>query len=394
MNTIILSILILIILVVFILDFITIFITWQSRIHIGRHTDRFQWKNNVYKVSRKWLNNTPKIKVTDNTRLTIIDRLKGNYSNPSIQYWQEAALLLGISENRYEDSCNSRSEVQKFLDSKFNEEGQWNEKPKEIDCAILAYAVLKAAVGYETMYKAALDYTWDLIQDTMGDDETVLYRKYVKNYRYVDTIGMICPFLVKYGVIYNKPECIELAVSQIFRYKELGVDEKSNIPFHAYDVTKDYKVGLCGWGRGLGWFALGIIDTWIELPNESEYKKDLQKIIEELTRVIINIQDNDGGFGWIVTMSDSRKDSSTTAVLLWFLINASRIDGLQGICNISIERAIKYLMSVTRRNGVIDFSQGDTKGIGVYSMLFDKMPFTQGMALRSIALYLKGDLHE
>ena len=53
----------------------------------------------------------------------------------------------------------------------------------------------------------------------------------------------------------------------------------------------------------------------------------------------------------------------------------------------SYNKGIKYLMKVTRRNGIVDFSQGDTKDIGVYSQLFDKMPFTQGLAIRSINKY-------
>jgi hypothetical protein len=40
------------------------------------------------------------------------------------------------------------------------------------------------------------------------------------------------------------------------------------------------------------------------------------------------------------------------------------------------------LRRVTRRSGVIDFSQGDTKAIGVYSRNFSPIPFTQGMVLR------------
>ena len=39
-------------------------------------------------------------------------------------------------------------------------------------------------------------------------------------------------------------------------------------------------------------------------------------------------------------------------------------------------------MKNTRRNGEIDFSQGDTKGIGIYSLTYDIMPFTQGIATR------------
>ena len=41
-------------------------------------------------------------------------------------------------------------------------------------------------------------------------------------------------------------------------------------------------------------------------------------------------------------------------------------------------------MSVTKKNGEVDFSQGDTKDIGVYSILFDILPFAQGFALRAI----------
>ena len=42
-------------------------------------------------------------------------------------------------------------------------------------------------------------------------------------------------------------------------------------------------------------------------------------------------------------------------------------------------------ISVTKKNGEVDFSQGDTKDIGVYSVLFDILPFAQGFALRAIS---------
>ena len=41
-------------------------------------------------------------------------------------------------------------------------------------------------------------------------------------------------------------------------------------------------------------------------------------------------------------------------------------------------------MKVTRRNGVIDFCQGDTKGIGLYATTFDLMPFVQGLTIRLV----------
>ena len=48
----------------------------------------------------------------------------------------------------------------------------------------------------------------------------------------------------------------------------------------------------------------------------------------------------------------------------------------------SAKRIEKYIMSVTRKDGGIDYCQGDAKGIGRYSNLYDIMPFAQGIALR------------
>lgn len=141
-------------------DVISQFNTWQSRIHIGRYNDVTQWKNSIAKVSSKWLNNTPKIKVTDNTRFTVIDRLKGNYSNSAIQYWQEASLLQSISENSNNNTGDIYiNQIQKFMSKKFNVDGEWRQRPQEIDCAILAYAVLKSKEDDKDKYKPAFDYT-------------------------------------------------------------------------------------------------------------------------------------------------------------------------------------------------------------------------------------------
>ena len=373
------SITIIIFAIIILIDIIPIMKTWASRIHIGRYDNKDIWKNVIAKESIKWLNNTPKIKVTDNTRLVIIDKLKGNYSKSAIQHWQHAALLLGLNEggdNKANESIN------KYLNSHFDGNGQWKEKPEFVDCAILSYAIMK----YDTSdkYKPSLDYTYELIKELVGEDNTVKYRKSMTNYRYVDTVGFISPFLVKYGLKYNDEKAIELGIKQITEYYKYGFDSESNIPFHAYDVNNKYKLGLCGWGRGLGWFAIGLIDAWRELPNNNKYKNILEEIVIKYANTILKVQLDNGGFGWTVTRKETRIDSSTTATLGYFLVCASEIEEITESCLEGYNKAIKYLMSVTKKNGEIDFSQGDTKDIGVYSMLFDILPFAQGFALRAI----------
>lgn len=373
---------------IILIDVVPIFKDWVGRIHIGRYYDKNMWNQSITIKGVNWLNKTPKIKVTDNTRLVAIDMLKGNYTKNAIQHWQEAALLLGLTEHlKNKDDETVKKEITKFLNLKFDYNGQWINKPKHVDCAILAYAVMKLDFIDTEKYRKALDYTWKMINEHIGADGTVGYRKSMKSYRYVDTIGFICPFLVTYGIKYKKSECINLAIKQIKEYEKYGMLEKHFIPSHAYRLENKVPHGLYGWGRGLGWYAIGLIDSWRELPNNHNYKLVLEESVKQFAGAAISFQQENGSWNWTVTRNESRPDSSTTAILGWFMLNASKIDEISKDCLHSTEKAMSYLMKATRRNGAVDFSQGDTKDIGVYSMLFNILPFTQGFCIRMMNLY-------
>ncbi|MDE5413797.1 glycoside hydrolase family 88 protein [Alkalihalobacterium chitinilyticum] len=378
------------IIIIILIDIIPIFKDWAGRIHIGRFTSKESWNKAIVSRGIQWLNHTPKIKVTDNTRLVFIDMLKGNYSKDAIQHWQEAALLLGLIEYlRTKDDAALEKEINQFLNRKFDQSGQWIEKPEHVDGAILAYAVIKLNHIETGKYKKAFDYTWNLIKEHIGEDGTVGYRKSMMDYRYVDTIGFICPFLVAYGLKYQIEECIDLAVKQIKEYEQWGMLEGHFIPCHAYKVKNKAPLGLYGWGRGLGWYAIGLIDAWGELPQDHPSKDILEESVKKFARAAMNFQQDNGSWNWTVTRNESRPDSSATATLSWFLINAAKIEGISEECQSSTRDSIKYFMSVTRRNGTVDFSQGDTKDIGVYSSIFNKLPFTQGFCIRLLASYKK-----
>lgn len=380
---------IIIFLIIILIDIIPLFSAWSSRIHIGRYSDKEAWGKSIAEIASKWLIKTPKIKVTDNLRLIFIDMLKGNYTKDTIQHWQEAALILGVKEHiKNYNHTAMKNNLNKYLIDKFDNEGQWIKKPQNIDCAILSYAILNLENINIEKYKPAFEYTCDLIKEHIGDDGTVYYRKAIKQVRFVDTIGFICPFLTAYGLRFNKNECIDLAFNQIQQYEKYGMLDKYCIPCHAYDIETSMPLGIYGWGRGLGWYAIGLIDTYNQLPQESKYKSELKKSVENFALSIILFQNNDGSWTWNVADKGSRNDSSTTVLLGWFLLNASEIKEISEKCFNAAKKAIEYIMKVTRRDGTIDFSQGDTKGIGVYSQVFGILPFTQGLALRLINLYL------
>lgn len=370
---------------VLLIDIIPITREWIGRIHIGRFKNTEHWSNSISKKGTKWLNSTPKIKVTDNNRLIIIDMLKGNYSKSEIQYWQEAGLLLGLVERfKQHNDEDVRQEINKYLSRKFDSNGNWIVKPKNVDIGILAYALMKIEFIDINKYKPALDYTWELIREHIGEDGTVGYRKSMMDYRYVDTIGFICPFLISYGTKYNKIECVNLSIKQIESYVNNGMLQGNYIPFHAYKINSNTPLGLCGWGRGLGWFGIGLIDSWKEL-NPGPQKRYLEDVVRNFTRTVIEYQNSNGGWNWTVMRTESRSDSSTTATLGWVIINASVLEDISELCINSSNRVVGYLSKVTRKDGSVDFSQGDTKDIGVYSMEFNRLPFSQGFSIRLIS---------
>jgi unsaturated rhamnogalacturonyl hydrolase len=376
--------LLLILFVVIAIDIIPQWYTWQSRIYIGRYANREVWTEKVMRKAIQWLKNTPTIQLTDNKRLIIIDILKGNYKRTAIQHWQKAALILGLTEC-YKKTKNTlcRKEVDAFLKSNFTN-GNWKEQPKEIDGVILAYSVLNIDWINHQEYKRVYDSAYQLILDLVGSDGTIAYRNYTPEYRFVDTIGFICPFLVLYGLKFNKPEAIDLAVNQITTFNENGLFPNTNIPCHTYNVITKLPVGLFGWGRGLGWYAIGLIDAWRILPEENPNKKVLEKSVVAFAKMALQFQNDNGSWSWIVLDKTSRMDSSTTATLAWFFANAASLDSIASNCISAKEKALIYLKSVTRRDGAIDFSQGDTKAIGVHSTEFDILPFTQGFCLRTL----------
>ena len=357
------------------IDFFPDFWIWQSRIKIGRYTNQKEWQKKILEKSLSWLNLMPKTKIKDENKLIVLDILNNKYTNKTLQSWQEASLLLGLNK-AYQKNENPKIkyEILKFVNSKIDKQGNWIVEPKEVDTALLAFAISEIPF-LSRKIKPALDSIYQLILSKIGEDGTIMYRNTTHNYRYVDTIGFICPFLTKYGIEFQKEEAIHLAVSQIKNFEKYGMLE-NKISCHAYEVNTKNPLGIFGWGRGLAWFIIGTLETFKILPEKHLEKKYLQNLLQLIAETLIKFQRKDGSFAWNLLDEHSRSDSSATAVFAWFFKEMNLKNEAQ--------KSLQYLQSVTQRSGAIDFSQGDTKTMGVYSQKFEILPFTQGFVLKTL----------
>ena len=362
--------------VILISDFLPDFYTWLNRIKIGKYSNDHIWQEKVVQKSISWLNNIPKTKIKDENRLLVLDILKNQYTNKALQSWQEASLLLGLNEIFIKtQNSELKTHISKFIHTKIDANGNWISLPKEVDTALLAFAISEVSFIDGKCKKPALDYIYTLLKSKIGADGTIMYRAATQNFRYVDTVGFVCPFLTKYGLEFEQEEAVDLAISQIKNFEKFGLLD-NKIPCHAYEIHTKNPVGIFGWGRGVAWFIIGVLETYKQLPDNHQEKKYLQNILSDLAKTLKKYQKENGSFSWNIFLTDDRSDSSATAVFAWLFKEVNY--------NEEAIKALDYLKSVTRRNGAIDFSQGDTKAIGVYSQNFDILPFTQGFILKTI----------
>ncbi len=348
-------------------DVVVGFSRWQRRIHIGRWNDIAVWSTALANCGGRWLKHMPVVPKLDYDRLVLLDKIKGQYSNPTIQSWQYAGLVMGLKTVRSNDY-----HIQ-FID----EAGKWRNTPENIDFALLAYSLMTE--DCTNGLGAAMKQVYDLILSVKGDNDTVPYRRGMNGIRFVDTIGFICPFLVKYGLDYAAPDALNLARMQIEEYDKMLFSGNVSFPPHAIDCERNLPLGVYDWGRGLGWYILGVTESYRCLP-EGGFKEYLGARIVKLADELRQFQKASGGWGSSVFMADSPVEGSSTSLAGLLMVEAYSITSDKDYLFVA-EGAIRQLMAITQRNGAVDMCQGDTKGIGNYSIRYGYMPFAQGMAL-------------
>ncbi len=375
------AIIILLLIVIFVLcfDFLDAAFNWLGRIKIGTITDDGEWTSATRKVIDKWLDKgTPKLPLNENKRLKLVSVIKNIGKVESTAYWQDAAVLKAASAmgDRDEGVFNL---LDKYIET---ESGNWKAEPERIDSAMLAYEMLCCDYIDNDMIRPAMDYIASYLEKLYEEYGTIPYNENAKNVRFVDTVGMVCPFLMKYAVVYNESRFVDIALDQIEEYRRDGFEKETKIPGHCFNVKTQAPLGIYGWARGCAWWAIGITDSLKTLMESKSYfieKAKLLKYCVEFSNVMKKYQREDGAFERMIFTS-SLEDSSAGAMLAYCFAYLAKLTDNDELEECS-KKTLRHLKFCTRRDGVIDYSQGDTRGIGFYADGFRVVPAAQGFAV-------------
>ena len=337
--------------------------TWLLRIGIGSLPPE-QALENMRRTAERQLRKMPAVPVGDGTRFTLPERLRGTYKSRKVQSWQRAALLLGVSES------GSTASVRACADDLLTADGNWKTPVSRVDEALLAYALLRAA-DEPRRVRPAMDAMYALLTAQQSDG-TVPYDPHITDRRFVDTVGMICPFLWLYAETYDVPQAKTLCLRQLKEYTDRGISPVTGLPAHAFRLSDGAALGIGDWGRGCGWYALALAELL-------RCGADVTEPAQAFVRAILPLQQPNGAWSRQL-LSERGTESTATAMLGHLCAVLFEKTGAQA-CAAAAENAQRALLSATRKNGETDYAQGDTKGIGFYSARLTASPAALGFAL-------------
>lgn len=204
------------------------------------------------------------------------------------------------------------------------------------------------------------------------------YRANQKNgYVFVDGIGLACPFLYRYGMVFDKAEYQELAVRQIVNFLAYGMDSSTGLPYHGYDVSDGCKYGIIGWGRAAGWLLRGMTACL-----QSEYGEErLKQPYIALMDAVLSYQRKDGFFSWQLQALDGPADTSATGMVCAALSRGIELGILAENRYGQALQAGKSAIEKSVKDGRVYQCSGECLGFAQYPQRYGAYPWALGPAL-------------
>ena len=285
-----------------------------------------------------------------------------------------AFLLLGLLD-KYESSGESKllNGVEQKCEELISDRGELVFTFDKVDQAMFGLVFLRLhTITKAKKYLTAANEVYKNVLFYIGDDGILRYRKGV-NVAFIDTIGLVCPFLIMYADTTDCKPARVLAEKQIDNVLDTGLDRNGIIPFHAVDLDLNAPLGSINWGRGIGWWVLGLASLAAKSTKgePNKYLLTLQKILEFLETARL---DNVYWPQFIGHTNDNTIDSSAT---LMFLLATQQA----GIRHIESKELLSVIERCVDSSGVVLNSSGDTIYINKYSRAKGASELTQGLML-------------
>lgn len=231
-------------------------------------------------------------------------------------------------------------------------------------------------------YKQAADAMVKFLYNHETDEVGSLpYRAGQKNgYIFADGIGLMCPFLCKYGSTYGDMNAINLAVTQLQNFISMGMDEKTGLPYHGYQYESGVKYGIIGWGRAVGWLMIGMSESLAYMEETRPSYDVIKQAYRRLVDKVEAYQLEGGLYSWQLGAKEGPVDTSATAMILYAIARSLDTKVLIGIHKSRMMRGREALWGSVKE-GKIYGCLAECHGFSMYPQVYGAYPWSLGPAL-------------
>lgn len=347
--------------------------------------EKYKLYDNCIEMLSSWGNTSFKQKVKRCVRKYLLHQAVAPIDQ---WFWPQAMLVRGILDvicSEREDAARREQGItvlQKYYDL-WIESGQ---KIYYVDNLMHGTNLLDLyELTGEKKYLDAAERLASYLKDYPADaDGTLGYRRKTSNLIFADALGMVCPFLCRYGVLTGREEMVDLGVLQLTNFLNAGMDPNSGLPYHGYDSNTGVKQGCIGWGRAVGWLMMGLCGGLKYLPQSHPKYALLEDALDALQKELWKYQRADGGFSWLLPAVEGPADTSAAAMIAGALLEIDERNAETEI----IHDVVSFLLQHTQ-NGNVKSASGECEGFGQYPQRYGVYPWGNGPVLSVLAKRVK-----
>ncbi|HEY3053224.1 MAG TPA: glycoside hydrolase family 88 protein, partial [Thermoanaerobaculia bacterium] len=161
------------------------------------------------------------------------------------------------------------------------------------------------------------------------------HKKRYPHQMWLDGLYMAAPFLAQYAKVFDEPAAFDDVIDQYAIMEKHARDPKTGLLYHGWDESKqqkwaDPKTGHSPafWGRAMGWYAMGLVETLDFIPPAHPRRGELIAILDRLAEAVTRVQDPKTGVWWQVLDQGGREgnylEASASSMFAFALLKASR----------------------------------------------------------------------
>jgi rhamnogalacturonyl hydrolase YesR len=229
-------------------------------------------------------------------------------------------------------------------------------------------------------YRTAADLLRAQLRDHPRTSEGAFWHKQRYPFQlWLDGVYMGMPFLAHHAILSGEEAGLEEAIHEFTLVRKHLLDPAAGLYFHAWDEKKqqvwaDPETGLSRyfWSRGMGWYAMALVDILDYVPQEREDLRDpIIATIREFADTLLSYQAADGGWYQIVDMPDETGnylESSGSSMFIYMLakaVNQGYLDeSYRDIAAKAYERLVRRFINVETDGTVNLTSVCQVAGLG------------------------------